>query len=278
MNWIIVKKFPLETDLSAATGYLRQHGIAHQIYEESGNQVVAVSDPSVVEPLLQFLDNVTQGKIHIELHKTPQPTTQSSVPSFLDQIKITPITSLLIVLSVVGAFLYYVDPQFKFLYLFMFKRFSNFTLNESWRLITPVFIHFGFLHVLFNSLWMWDLGRRVEILLGKKWYCIFFVFAAIASNSAESLWSDASKFGGMSGVVYALVGFIMVSHKLAPHRLTAVSPGIIIFMLVWLVLCMTGMVDYFIDGGVANAAHLGGLLAGCAFALITTKILKLVRV
>ncbi len=277
MNWIIVKKFPLETDLSAATGYLHQHGIVHQIYEERGEQVVAVTDPSVVEPLQQFLDNVTQGKIHIEMHRNSQATTQSSTPSLLDQIKITPVTSLLIALSIVGAFLYYLDPQFKFLYLFTFKRFSNFTFAEPWRLITPAFIHFGFLHVLFNSLWMWDLGRRVEMFLGKKWYFIFFVFAAIASNSAQSLWSDSSEFGGMSGVVYALVGFIMVSHKLTPHKLTDIPSGIIIFMLVWLAICMTNVVDYFIGGGVANAAHLGGLLAGCVFALVTTKILKRVR-
>lgn len=69
-------------------------------------------------------------------------------------------------------------------------------------------------------------------------------------------------FGGMSGVVYALVGFIWIRHKIAPHPLFAVAPGIIGFMLFWLVFCMTGIVDVFIDGSVANAAHLGGLISG----------------
>jgi GlpG protein len=73
----------------------------------------------------------------------------------------------------------------------------------------------------------------------------------------------------MSGVVYALLGFVMVSHKLSPHPLTAVPAGVIGFMLFWLVLCMTGAIDIFLGGGgVANAAHLGGLIAGCLFAFI----------
>jgi GlpG protein len=42
-------------------------------------------------------------------------------------------------------------------------------------------------------------------------------------------------------------------------------------MLFWLVLCMTGAIDYFIGGGVANAAHVGGLLAGSVFAYLVIK-------
>ena len=46
------------------------------------------------------------------------------------------------------------------------------------------------------------------------------------------------------------------------------------FMLFWLVLCMTGVVDYFIAGSVANAAHLGGLIAGALYALMTTQFFR----
>jgi len=281
MNWIVVKKFPLDTDLSAVTSYLRQHGVVHQIYEERGEQIIAVVDSSVVQPLLQFLDDVTQGKIHIASNNSPvnlEPITQS----LSSQIKATYITSALIFLSIIGAGIVSLDKN---LFWFTFQNFTqqdviplgtSLGAGEWWRLITPVFLHFGFFHVLFNCLWLWDLGRRVELLLGKAWYLGFFVTAGIISNTAQYIWSGPSIFGGMSGFVYALVGFIMVRHRLSPHRLTDVPKGVIIFMLVWLILCMTGVMDY-LGVGIANAAHLGGLLAGCIFALITTKIVKVAR-
>ena len=281
MNWIVVKKFPLDTDLSAVTSYLRQHGVVHQIYEERGEQIIAVVDSSVVQPLLQFLDDVTQGKIHIASNNSPvnlEPITQS----LSSQIKAAYITSALIFLSIIGAGIVSLDKN---LFWFTFQNFTqqdviplgtSLGAGEWWRLITPVFLHFGFFHVLFNCLWLWDLGRRVELLLGKAWYLGFFVTAGIISNTAQYIWSGPSIFGGMSGFVYALVGFIMVRHRLSPHRLTDVPKGVIIFMLVWLILCMTGVMDY-LGVGIANAAHLGGLLAGCIFALITTKIVKVAR-
>jgi GlpG protein len=275
VNWIIVKKFPLQTNLAAATGYLRQQGVVHKIYEERGEQVVAVTDPQVVAPLLHFLNNVTQGNISVEALPQTQPAFAAIMPSLQSQIITTPISSALIALSVLGALLVYVDSDYHYAYLFTFKRFSYFTYTEAWRLITPVFLHFGFFHVLFNALWVWDLGRRLEMFLGTKAFLLFFIITVIVSNSAQSLWSSEGIFGGMSGFVYALVGFIMVSHKLAPHRLTAVPFSIILFMLAWLFFCMTGILQYFMEGGIANAAHVGGLVAGCVYAFLFTQWKKL---
>ena len=287
MHWIIVKKFPLETDLSAVSGYLQQSGIVHQIYEETGWQVVAVNDARVVGAVLQFIEGVTQGSIRIETDNHVKTINKLEIPTMVDQIKAVPITSFLILLSALGALLVWLDQDYRYIPYFTFQNLTlqgfvplsvSLVAGEWWRLVTPVFLHFSFFHVLFNGLWVWDLGRRLELLLGKKLYILFFMITGIASNACQFVWSGPGVFGGMSGVVYALVGFIIVRHKLVPHRLTAVSPGILIFMLAWLVLCMTGAVDYFIGGSVANAAHVGGLVAGCAFAfifsLVTTKHVK----
>lgn len=281
MNWIVVKKFPLATDLTHITGFLRERAIQHRIYEEAGEQVIAVVDPRMVAPIAQFLDEVAQGKLIISQEKNVQPLVEDShTPSLIDQLKMTPVSALLILLSAIGALIVAMDPERNIVRWFTFQdiyQYSFLPLSESlsagqiWRFITPAFLHFGFLHVLFNSLWMWDLGRRLELLLGKRNYILFFIFTAAVSNIAQYRWAADSLFGGMSGVVYALVGFIIVSHKLAPNKLTAVPPSVLGFMLFWLVLCMTGVIDYLVGGGVANAAHIGGLLAGAAFAALTVK-------
>jgi GlpG protein len=281
VNWIVVKKFPLTTDLTHITGFLRERAIQHHIYEEAGEQVVAVNDARMVAPIAQLLDDVAQGRLIISQEENVQSHVEdSSIPSLIDQLKMAPVSAVLIILSALGALLVAMDADRNILRWFTFQDMNQYTflpLSESlhagqiWRFVTPAFLHFGFLHVLFNSLWMWDLGRRLELLLGKRNYILFFIFTAAVSNIAQYRWAPDSLFGGMSGVVYGLVGFIIVSHKLAPNKLTAVPPSVLGFMLFWLVLCMTGVIDYLVGGGIANAAHVGGLLAGAAFAAITVK-------
>lgn len=285
MNWIIVKKVSLATDLSAVVGYLREQGIAHQVYEEAGQQVLAVTNPHIVTALLNMLDGVEQGAIQFETRADTK-VLATSTPSFVTQLRAAPVTVWLILLSLVGAGLVEFDRDRLFVSWFTFQDFTGSGFiplatslynGEIWRLLTPAFLHFSFLHVLFNSMWMWELGRRLEFLLGKFLYLIFFLTTAIAANIAQYFWSGSSVFGGMSGVVYALVGFIMVSHRLVPHPLTAVAPGILTFMLAWLAFCTTGFLDRFIGGGVANAAHIGGLAAGIVFALIVVTVIKIKR-
>ena len=285
MNWIVVKKFPLEKDLTHIAGYLSECKIVHRIYEEAGEQVIATADPRLVGPIAQLLHELERGTLilqHNEAEATPETenTDDARFPSFFQQLKAVPVTAVLIVLSILGAALVSFDSQYQFVRYLSFRDVyqpSNLSLSEIlssgevWRLITPTFLHFSFMHIFFNSLGMWDLGRRLELLLGKMNFVLFFLVTATLSNIAQFLWHPAGFFGGISGVVYALVGFIMVSHKLAPNKLTAVQPAELGFMLLWLVLCMTGVLDSLIGGGVANAAHLGGLLAGCAYAFITVK-------
>lgn len=281
MNWIVVKKFPLTTDLTHITGFLRERAIQHHIYEEAGEQVIAVMDPRMVAPIAQFLNDVAQGRLVISQDESAQPLTENvHTLSFINQLKLTPINALFILLSAIGALIVAIDPEHRIVRWLSFQDLSQYSfipLSESlstgqiWRFLTPAFLHFGFLHLLFNSLWMWDLGRRLELLLGKTNFILFFIFTAAVSNFAQYRWAADTLFGGMSGVVYGLIGFIIVSHKLAPNKLTAVPVSILGFMLFWLVLCMTGVIDYFVGGGVANAAHVGGLLAGAAFAAVTVK-------
>merc|ERR1712023_393306 len=83
--------------------------------------------------------------------------------------------------------------------------------GDWWRLVTPTLIHFGWLHVVFNCLWLWEFGQRIEHRLGSANLLGLYVVSAMLSNYSQYWWEGPSIFGGMSGVVYAFMGLIMAT-------------------------------------------------------------------
>ena len=273
MNWIVVKYLPLEQDLTPLARFLSARGFIYRVSEEDGQQVLSVQDPQLVEPLTQLVEQFMRGEIDLPASAGGGSPREQGLSPF-----VTPVTLSLIMLSVIGALLIMTDYGQQFALLFTFQGVvddqfislrDSLAAGEYWRLLTPAFLHFSFFHVLFNCLWMWELGRRVELGLGKFAYLAFFIVTAVAANLAQYFWGGGGVFGGMSGVVYALVGFIWLRRQLTPNPLYALPLSIIGFMLVWLVLCMSGIVDKFIGGSIANAAHVGGLFAGMLLGAIS---------
>lgn len=137
--------------------------------------------------------------------------------------------------------------------------------HEWWRLLGPVLIHFSALHFIFNLLWWSMLGAQIERNLGTSFLIILFVVTALVSNLAQ-LFTAGPNFGGLSGVVYGLVGFIWIIGWLRPGWGMQLPKAVVGFMLVWLLL---GFADV-LWVNMANAAHTAGLLSGCAFAWFLT--------
>jgi GlpG protein len=75
-------------------------------------------------------------------------------------------------------------------------------------------------------------------------------------------------FGGMSGVIYALLGYLWIKHRVRPDTCAPLPSGIMVFMVGWLLLCMTGILELAVGIAVANAAHLAGLISGLVSGLI----------
>jgi GlpG protein len=134
--------------------------------------------------------------------------------------------------------------------------------GQWWRLLGPALIHFSVLHIAFNMLWWWSLGKQIEITFGISSLLMLFVFSAIVSNVAQLLVSGPN-FGGLSGVVYALVGCVWWLGWLKPSWGLSLPKPIIGFLLVWLVV---GYLDI-LPVNMANTAHTVGLICGCLFAL-----------
>ena len=141
--------------------------------------------------------------------------------------------------------------------------FADILSGEVWRLVTPIFVHFGILHILFNMMWMWDLGRSLELLKGRLFLGSFVAVSGIASNIAQYVITGSPLFGGMSGVVYALLGYFWMQGRYNRAFGVALHQSTVTMMIVWYVLCWTGLL-----GPIANWAHTAGLLVGIAWGLL----------
>ena len=138
---------------------------------------------------------------------------------------------------------------------------------QLWRFFSHALIHFSTLHVVFNCLWWWILGGQLEQHSGSTKLIQLFLISALVSGFAQ-FWFDGPNFGGLSGVVYALLGYIWWSGWLVPERGLSIPKPYVMFMLFWLVL---GFADV-LGMSIANMAHLFGLFSGCALAWVDAKL------
>lgn len=131
--------------------------------------------------------------------------------------------------------------------------------GEIWRLFTPMFLHFHFLHLAFNMYMTWMLGGVIERIKGSRKFSLIVLATSVAANLAQFLFVHQN-FGGMSGVVYGLFGYLWMKSVFSPRE-GFMMPGIVVAQLIiWLVLGFGG----YLGNMIANYAHLGGLLAGMA--------------
>jgi GlpG protein len=137
-----------------------------------------------------------------------------------------------------------------------------------WRLLTPTLLHFSWLHITFNLLWVWEVGRRIEYIHGWRWLAVVTMTASVAANALQAIFAPMQLFGGMSGVVFAYLGYVMIWDWLRPNSRIGLAKGIYLVMLAYLILGFSGFIDLLGLGSLANGAHLGGLLAGMALGSI----------
>ena len=141
--------------------------------------------------------------------------------------------------------------------------------NEWWRLISPMFIHFSLTHLVFNCLWIYVLGSKIEQIDGHITFINLVIFSSIISNLAQNFFGESALFGGLSGVIYGLLGYCMIIEIDTKQERYDLPPALYLFMLIWLILGFLGILNLFGFGNVANYAHLGGLISGIIFAMIT---------
>src|SRR4030095_7262999 len=105
-----------------------------------------------------------------------------------------------------------------------------------WSLITSAFVHFEILHLAFNIYWLWHLGTLLEGRIGSLRWVVLFIASAIVSSGWELAAAGTTGIG-MSGVVYAIFGFMWMTSEQYPEFKKILTPKTSLIFFVWLVLC-----------------------------------------
>lgn len=155
----------------------------------------------------------------------------------------------------------------------------NIRRGEVWRLFTPMLVHFGVTHVVFNMVMLYSFGGQIENRYGTLRMLLLVLVLAGLSNVGQAI-AEGPGFGGMSGVVYGLFGFAWMRATYDPNSRLHLDQITVLMLLVWFVLCIATEIPAFqpmlgrlFGGGVANVAHAVGLVVGMAIGIPWSRFL-----
>lgn len=286
MNFTERHRFPIEKDLSGLVAILQQVGVDFHITEHEGSQVLYVREDISDAELLAWLNDWKNGVRPVAYPGARVDAEADQRAGVFSDWWRFPLTLLLLGLSVVGYFSVRTSLFFPLLHWLSFQDFTIQSQQlvflptdywqQPWRLLTPVFIHMSLMHIVFNGLWLLELGRRIEVSQSAGRLLFVVVSSALFSNASQFWYmqqgGDPALFGGMSGVIYAFVGYCWIYSALRPVPALMLPKGLIVFMLLWLVLCMSGLVTLLGFGKIANMAHFSGLVWGMATGFFLARV------
>ena len=278
MSAVPVLRLPLSVDLGGFVKLLQRMQVPHRVSEEAGEQVLWV--PATISDDVRVLyQRFPAGDPDQQLDIPEQaPVTR---PGFVQQVRHSPVTALVLLASLIVGAVTLLGENLQamswltFLPFRVMGEYIQFTpladtlaSGQWWRLVTPMLIHFGILHLAMNGMWYWELGRRIEARQGSINLLGLTLLFSLASNFAQYTYGGPGLFGGLSGVLYGLLGHCWIYQLLSPNPAYRLPRGVLVMMLVWLVLCLSGLVSMIGFGEIANAAHVGGLAIGCLTGLL----------
>lgn len=282
---IKVASLPISVDLKVFSQVLYQQGLVHRINEESGQQVIWAESETEANLIRQALVEWSQRPA--EARVVPAEMTGRGFdfgPWFLRALtglKSSPITWLLILVSTFVAVLSRLGSQLRpvadwFYPLLPTDSFASLLLGidgiaELVRTFTPMFLHFGELHFIFNMMWLWYFGKQLENLQPKWFFALLILLTAFVSNTTQYLVLDYNNFGGMSGVDYGLLAYAWVVHFFMPRSGILMNNSMFVFFVVALVL-----MEIFAGSWIATAAHVSGLLTGLIVGLLAVAYYRVV--
>lgn len=138
--------------------------------------------------------------------------------------------------------------------------------GDWWRLVAPVFLHGGLMHIGMNTWVLFDIGPGVEGLYGRAKFLVMYLLCGIGGALASYLWSPNSVSIGASGAIFGLIG-VMIGRSYQ-YRGTHASPERAMFVRWAVYMILFGLVI----PGIDNAAHIGGLIVGLGLGYVVADL------
>lgn len=276
-------------NLTQFSRLLWQQSLSHRIYHEDEMQIVAVANPADISIASTLYQQWKAGDIEPSQEDSTNINTYlnplKSIEQLLQALLRYPVTIALILLCCLMAVIAPLSSLSETTRLFLFPDFaygtrtinldfalSNFTFRQFLNMLSPMILHAGVLHLAFNMLWLWEFGRRIESRQASWVMLILIVVLALVSNTAQYLFGGSIYFGGMSGVVYGLFAYIWMWQLFDPAKKLGLPGNLVFFMLLALIiLTMLGL------EGIADTAHIAGLLCGVVYGASVATISRIQR-
>ena len=135
--------------------------------------------------------------------------------------------------------------------------------GEYWQLLTSMFVHFGFLHIIFNMFALYYFGRLNETYFSSRSYLVIYLASGFLGNVVSLFMLPAATLsGGASGAIFGLVGSYVAIARKARHMGVALLYALM--MLVYSGIGFGGM-------DVNNFAHVFGFVGGLGLGLLLSR-------
>lgn len=286
---INVLEAPLEQDLGQFSRLLWQQKISHRIFRLDDRQVLTVPDQNQVMAAARLYQQWQRGEVRPVAEDSPNFLAYihpgNSLRRLLAAFGRAPMSLSLVIVCIVLAFLapledmnpmtramLYPDFSFGTRIINLDRVLESFTLVTVGKMISPILLHGGVIHLAFNMLWLWEFGRRIEAAQASWALLLLILVVALVSNTVQFLYGGTIYFGGMSGVVYGLFGYIWMWQLFDPQKRLSLPGALVFFLLLSLVVITAMDLDF-----IADEAHIGGLLAGILYGATCATISRIGR-
>jgi rhomboid protease GluP len=149
--------------------------------------------------------------------------------------------------------------------------------HQYWRLVTANFIHIGFVHLAFNMIVLFGLGRLAEYFFSATDFLLLYLYTGLCSGLLGVIWEPMATSAGASGAIFGISGVMLTTLLFADLPITKgskekVLSGVIQFTV--LNLFIGGIQNYLpgiFHARIDNAGHIGGLVSGLVIGGVLCK-------
>lgn len=268
---IILASFDLDDDLRAITSHLWANGIGHRVVEQNNQQVLILANSSDAPQAHYWVDKWEAGKLTIA-EVEPMRLSNNTLSVALK----APLTLASMAVLIL---------------MFVFQQFSNYW--HDWLVLGDVFwpslrnnpqvllelgfwpvwrlslLHFSVLHLVFNLVWWWVIGNKIEQKDGRFALLVLIVVSGYTGNLAQ-WWLTGPAFGGASGITMAMLGW--VGWRQLQKKIDYDLPSILLpLMAGWMLFSIFSEYLFAIDSQTGHGAHVIGLASGLILSIFMPR-------